>query len=70
MVRFDDHVYTAGGICPPAPVEAIGRVVTADEKSITLACWITDNEMNGDNTDTYTIRLHPGVKVTRLREVR
>lgn len=66
IVEFLDHCHTYAGATAPLEFKAVGWIVEETAQHIVIAPW-TGRKEHGENTDTYTLLKHKGMKIKRLR---
>lgn len=66
IVDFLDHVSTQNGSSDPVPVQAVGWFVGETDAAYVICPWLTEGELTGMNSDTYTILKHKQLKIKKI----
>lgn len=67
QVSFKDHCFESGGVSDLLSCEVVGFIVRINLDSIVVAPWMITGDLDDANNDTYTILLHKGMRIKRLR---
>lgn len=68
LIRCLDHCFVTGGATEPLPVKVVGWLVAIEKDHYKLAPWVTEEMLISENSDSYTILKHKGLKINRVRE--
>lgn len=66
-IFFDDHCETDGSISEPLPCKLLCYFIEEKPDHYKVAGWVTDNELVGPNTQTFTILKNTNVRIRKLR---
>lgn len=62
-IRFYDHCQVTGGEASPVIVTLYGIPYKEDKIAVYISVWQSDGEISDENSDTYCLIKHPGLKI-------
>lgn len=66
-VDFDDHSHMVGGHSEVVKCTVWGILYKETKEAYYVSNWMSDGEVCGMNSDTYCIRKHKGIKLTKIQ---
>lgn len=69
-IRFDDHCQTDGSTSEPLTCKLPCYFIEEKKDHYKVASWVTENQLIGENTTTYTILKKTNVRIKKLSYAR